>query len=82
MCDAGGWNYRLVRVNSNTKKRPMYWLEIREVYYDPKDKPCMISVNGNSPGGEDMKTVRADIRLMTSAFKKPVLDYETLEEVK
>jgi hypothetical protein len=73
------WNYRVMRVISpELPEEPMY--QIHEVHYEG-DKPRMVMVNPAPVMSEDVAGMRWVLDKMREALDKPVLDYETLEEV-
>jgi hypothetical protein len=88
------WNHRVVRhkieensilVNSgpNDEKPVEYWYGIHEAYYltgDVSGRPS-ITTNAIEPYGESPEELRKDLERMLRAFDKPVLDFDTRDEV-
>jgi hypothetical protein len=73
------WNHRVVR------RVYKYEIEysIHEAYYglNKDDKPS-ITTESIAPYGESMAELRETLQRMLKALDKPVLDYETREEIK
>lgn len=74
------WNYRVVRKTFLIGEETEYRYEIHEVYYR-EGKPSMTTVEAMDPHGETIDNLREDLEWMKRALDKPVLDYETLEEI-
>ncbi len=76
------WNYRVLRRESNPIwGETFYYHAIYAVYYNG-DKPSTCSKEPTNPYSEEgVDVLRADLQRMMEALDKPVLDYETLEEV-
>lgn len=68
------WNYRIIRRDEG------YY--IHEVYYSRKNLPYRITENSMAPYGRTAEELKVDFGLMQEALKRPILDYETLKEVK
>jgi len=85
-----GWNHRVVYHKAGfLKKNPgLKWdeyLSIHEVYYDENDKPENMTeqpVTILSSGGEEsLAEIKWTLQEMLKATEKPILDFETLEEI-
>ena len=76
------WNYRIVRRNDPLTDSG-YWLGIYEAYYDDANDGACYALTEKTVGieGETMESLTAEYRLFAEAFEKPVLDYETRQEV-
>lgn len=75
------WNYRVVLHRSSRPEDNYY--AIHEAYYeDNKKKPQSISVNPIEVGSENIEGLKWQLEEMKKAFDRPVLDQETLKEVK
>lgn len=68
----GGWNYRLVRRQTEFGEK----VAIHEVYYNSDDEPRSCTVDPVPVAGEDIEVLEKDVEKMKQAFDKPVLDYE------
>lgn len=86
------WNHRVVRrthppVLKKGKVIASAYVEyaIHEAYYpsdeEPTGKPDSITEEAVEPSGETLKELKNDLERMLRATKKPVLDYETRDEV-
>ena len=73
------WNYRRVRKTYPGKDIVSYF--IVEAYYTD-GKVDMITVDEMGPWGENEAELLDDFEAMAEAFGKPVLDYDTREEIK
>jgi hypothetical protein len=79
----GYWNHRVVRRTYDRGKSSQEVLySIHEAYYgiDGDINPA-ITVEPVAPCGESVEVLREDLRWMLRALDKPVLDYETREEI-
>jgi hypothetical protein len=83
------WNHRVVRhkieySGSDTGEKPVeYWYGIHEAYYlagNDSDRPS-ITKDAIEPYGESPGELREDLERMLHAFEKPVLDFDTRDEV-
>ena len=74
------WNYRIVR-RIDPLSASGYWLGIYEAYYDDEGNCDALTEDAISVEGETLESLHADYRLFAEAFTKPVLDYETRQEV-
>lgn len=73
------WNYRVIR--RRFPKENQY--TIHEVFYnDATGKPDGMTEDEVSPSGESLDEFRKSMEMYQRAIELPVLDYETLEEVK
>jgi hypothetical protein len=73
------WNYRvLVRTDGKTGEKTF---AIHEVYYDDAGKPDGCTENSVAPMGETLAELKRDMDHYRLALSKPVLEYESLEEV-
>lgn len=72
------WNHRVVR-RVYPDAEVLY--EIHEVYYNPDGTVDMMTVDGIDPIGEDLAGLRWTLEHMLRALEKPVLDYDTREEI-
>ena len=73
------WNYRRVRKTYPGKDDVSYF--IVEAYYTD-GKVDMITEKEMAPWGENEAELLDDFEAMAEAFGKPVLDYDTREEIK
>lgn len=67
------WNYRVVRNGIE--------FAIHEVYYDVDGNIMFRSEFPEVVYGETLDELLSDYARMAEAFKKPVIDYDTLEEI-
>jgi hypothetical protein len=72
------WNYRVIR-KSETETSPKY-LEIHEVYYDDTGKPVSVTMEGITPYADDIDALASELRRMSEALTKPVLDYSDFDK--
>jgi len=72
------WNYRVLR---NFNDDGTFYYQIHETYYDTDGKIMCYSDDGIKPYGETVPELKDDLLYMIKALDKPVLDYETLEEI-
>jgi hypothetical protein len=72
------WNYRVMR----KKYEDEYTYEIYEVYYNEEGKALLSTEKPIAPLGMDFDELIEDLQMMANALGKPVLDYETREEIK
>lgn len=75
------WNYRVVRRACQTQRGPEYYYGIHSVYYT-KLVPTSVTMEPSVPYGDTLEELREELEKMQKAFAKPVIDYDTLEEVK
>lgn len=78
------WDYRIVRRSySDPDDGVSMQYDIHEAYYDDSNdsKPNLITVDGVPPTGETLQELKTDLAHMILAFDRPVLDYETREEI-
>jgi len=79
----GSFEYRIVRkVYPNTHMDDSIVWHISEIYYDDAGKIVGASDKPIPPMGDSLLDLCADFDLIAKAFNKPVLDYETMKEVK
>lgn len=71
------WNHRVLR----KKDVGGEWYAVHEVYYDKKGKPTGATQDEVGPCGETLEQLKAELEMFARALDKPVLDYETLQEV-
>ncbi len=76
------WNYRLVRHLIKNRNKNYEWYGIHEVYYKESGKIRMISQDAMEPFGENPKEIKENLKMMMRAFKKPIVDYGKLKEIK
>lgn len=79
------WNYRIVK--RIIQSAPRVWVSygIHEVYYheDEKKNIRAISEDPHMMGGwDDLEDLVSTLPLLTRALERPVVCYETLEEIK
>jgi hypothetical protein len=74
------WNHRVVRRVYPGALDGEVAYQIHEAYYGIEDKP-LISTEPDHPHGETPEELREDLERMLRALDKPVLDYETREEI-
>lgn len=79
------WNYRVIKYPQDKKlvekhKCDTHYYKIMETYYDENNVPH--SFGQASPINEDMKTLKADMKLQMKAFNVPIIivdkDYNVL----
>lgn len=79
------WNHRVVRtVYKPGTPQEQVWYDIHEAHYEVKGESsgkCSITVGAIAPYGENIQELRETLQLMLAALDKPVLDYETREEI-
>jgi hypothetical protein len=72
------WNYRIVRKQVDGE----HYFQIYEVYYEGKgisDKNIKyMSQEPIAPFGHSKKELKHDMKIMSQAFKLPVINYEKL----
>ena len=75
------WNHRVVRrsyTHADGYVEDTY--QIHEAYYDVEPK-LLLTISGVSAIGNTVQELREDLERMLKALDKPVLDYETREEI-
>lgn len=75
------WEYRVMRRVEGIVTN-YFTFGIHEVYYNKKGERETWTSERMSPHGITIEGLRSDLRRMSSALKKPVLDYETGKEIK
>jgi len=79
----GSFEYRIVsKVYPNTHMDDSIIWYIAEIYYDDVGKMVGASDKPIAPMGNSLLDLRADFDLIAKAFNNPVIDYETIKEVK
>lgn len=73
------WNYRVVRQPMSQPNTFNY--AIHEVYCGEDGNINFISECGETAYGETLDELLSDYARMAEAFKKPVIDFNTLEEI-
>ena len=73
------WNYRLVRIPSGEKDETYY--RIHEAFYENDGRCYAVTMDGVDIGGETIEECKRAYKMMSEAFNKPVLDYETREDL-
>lgn len=77
------WNYRVVRrTHISLDNNRSFIYGIYEVYYSEGGRIEGLSEDSQHVFGESLEELKKDHELMGLAFKFPVVDYETLEEIK
>lgn len=80
------WDYRIIRKKDRESNTVSY--EVHEVYYSKKGKIKDWTVYPVAPFGENLKTLKKDMKYFEEALRKPVLkevikdDKAYLKEVK
>ena len=74
------WNHRVVRRVYPGALDGEVAYQIHEAYYGLEDK-LVITKEPDHPQGETLAELRKDLERMLRALDKPVLDYETREEI-
>jgi len=76
------WNHRVVRRVYRDEIGGLQEVayQIHGAYYGLEDKPA-ITEEPDHPHGETLAELRKDLERMLRALDKPVLDYETREEI-
>ena len=78
----GHWNHRVVRrTYDQGKSQEVQGFYIHEAYYGIDGDNPAITVEPIAPCGESVEELRKDLHQMLRALDKPVLDYETREEI-
>lgn len=78
------WNHRVVR--RKIVGQPDFYA-IHEAYYGMEDKPLIttnpedVSVSDDDPNQTPIESLRETLRWMMNGLDKPVLDYDTREEI-
>lgn len=67
------WNYRILRQPNGT-------LAIHEVYYDNKGNPKLWTSEPVDVGGETLDDLRAELKYMQFALKRPILTVDATGE--
>jgi hypothetical protein len=76
------WNHRVVRrVYPDAAKSEEVLYSIHECYYDENGKLDMMTEDGIDPVGDDLEGLRWTLEHMLAALDKPVVDYETREDL-
>lgn len=77
------WNYRVVRSPDPVASGAdaTYTYGIHEVFYDADGKPDGISEYAQDVIGDTVDDVKWLLNKMVDALGKPVLDYDTREEI-
>ena len=71
------WNYRVVKHEDTLTDGNEIYYAIHECYYDENDIPTSItSGNGIELWGDTLEELKEDLRLMTLALDKPILNYK------
>lgn len=73
------WNYRIVRIPNPDPKETVY--AIHEAYYHVDGVCYAITQDEVGPLGYNPQELRDCWAMMAEAFTKPVLDYETRQEI-
>jgi hypothetical protein len=73
------WNYRVLKRTDQKSGEVIY--AIHEVYYDEHGKPEGCTEENVAPMGESLAELQDDLDHYQQALKKPVLGYDSLEEV-
>ena len=73
------WNYRVMQHYDLEFKKNYF--EIHEVYYNDVEEVINWGEESSSPFGEDLDSLKSAMKMMSDAFNKPVLDYETGKEI-
>lgn len=68
------WNYRVLRSFHTSGDYSEYAFTIHEVYYDKEGNPKSWSKNSIDPHGTSMDELKSDMKMMSSALEKPVLE--------
>lgn len=79
------WNHRVMRKMDDTIGEPVY--QIHEVFYFTEEdgKGGVVAgwtENGVAPFGETKKELKKELKRMLDSLDKPVLDYDTGQEIK
>ena len=73
------WNHRVVKRTYPAPSNETFY-QIHEAYYGVENKPA-ITEEPDYPLGESIEELREDLQRMLRALDKPVLDYDTREEI-
>jgi hypothetical protein len=74
------WNYRVIKNRPDTFMTERCMYTINDVYYD--DNQDIVNVGRESPViGDDIEELKWVLQKMLQACDKPVIDYDTGEEV-
>jgi hypothetical protein len=72
------WNYRVVR---HSPEQGEIYYGIHEAYYDDEDNVLFITESPVEVWGEDEDDLIKGYANMSKAFGKPVIDFDTREEI-
>ena|SRR2546421_10836271 len=78
------WNHRVVRRVYHHGKQDEVVYSIHEAHYREEGKgsgPCDITMNPTDVSGESVDDLKWTLEHMLKALDKPVLDYDTREEI-
>lgn len=77
------WNYRIVRENIGTKKEPLYYYGIYEVYYNNRGNPTYWSADvQKAESYESAKDLKGVFSMMKQAFGRGVLEIKGIKNKK
>lgn len=74
------WNYRVIRKIQTSPTDRIEYLEINEVYYDENGKPTSVTMDAIAPYGENIEKLASELKHMSEALTKPILDYSDFDE--
>jgi len=72
------WDYRVVKRKYKNEEETH---GIYEVYYDDEDNPRACTESPIQIESFNLNTLKKDLKKIREAFQKPVLNYETFEEM-
>lgn len=72
------WDYRVMRRVIITKSKRDVSFGIYEVFFDEKGKIENWTEDSVEPHGDTLEELKKDLKWMTQAFNKPILDYNKL----
>lgn len=76
------WNHRVIRrMFPDAAPSDQVQYGIHEVYYDPKRRPPSFTEDPMEVVGDSIEELRETLAHMLSCLDKPILDYDTGEEI-
>jgi len=74
------WNHRVVRWNHKDAKPPCVTYGIHEAFYDDKGRVWGVTERPVEVDGDSLEDLKVGLKWMSSALKKPILDYDKIPE--
>ena len=73
------WDYRVMRRVTKVNGKRDVSFGIYEIFFDEKGKLEGWTEDSVEPHGDTLKDLKTDLKWMTQAFNKPILDYNKLD---